>query len=44
MKERNRSSVDVVNGIVLNVFRLNGYFIKVADCLTKGSDLTSARF
>ncbi len=43
MKERNRSSVEVVNGIVLHIFKLNGYFIKAADCLTKGSDLTSAR-
>ncbi len=44
MKERNRSSVEVVNGIVLAVFKLNGYFIKAADCLTKGSELTSARW
>ncbi|MES0490232.1 MAG: MarR family transcriptional regulator [Leptospirales bacterium] len=44
MKERNRSSVEVVNGIVLDVFKLNGYFIKAADCLTKGSELTSARW
>ncbi len=42
MKEKNRSSVEVVNRIVLDVFKLNGYFIKVADCLTKGSELTSA--
>lgn len=44
MKERNRSSVEVVNGIVLNVFKLNGYFLKAADSLTKGSELTSARW
>ncbi len=44
MKERKRSSVEVVNGIVLNVFKLNGYFLKAADCLTKGSELTSARW
>ncbi len=44
MKNRNRSSVEVVNGIVLDVFKLNGYFIKAADCLTKGSELTSARW
>ncbi len=44
MNERNRSSVEVVNGIVLDVFKLNGFFIKAADCLTKGSDLTSARW
>ncbi len=44
MKERNRSSVEVVNGIVLNIFKLNGYFIKVADYLTKGSELTTARW
>ncbi|MCP4136980.1 MAG: MarR family transcriptional regulator [bacterium] len=44
MKERNRSSVEIVNGIVLNVFKLNGYFIKAADYLTKGSELTSARW
>ncbi|MCF8070649.1 MAG: MarR family winged helix-turn-helix transcriptional regulator [Desulfobacterales bacterium] len=44
MKKLNRSSVEVVNGIVLSVFKLNGYFIKAADCLTKGSELTSARW
>lgn len=44
MKEQNRSSIEIVNGIVLNVFKLNGYFIKAADCLTKGSELTSARW
>ena len=44
MKRQNRSSTEVVNGIVLNVFKLNGYFIKAADCLTKGSELTSARW
>jgi DNA-binding MarR family transcriptional regulator len=44
MKQSNRSSVEVVNGIVLDVFKLNGYFIKAADCLTKGSELTSARW
>lgn len=44
MKEHNRSSVEVVNGIVLNIFKLNGYFIKAADFLTKGSELTSARW
>lgn len=44
MKEQTRSSVDVVNGIVLDVFKLNGYFVKAADCLTKGSELTSARW
>ncbi len=44
MKKRNRSSIEVVNGIVLNVFKLNGYFIKAADYLTKGSELTSARW
>ncbi len=44
MNERNRSSVEVVNGIVLDVFKLNGYFVKAADCLTKGSELTSARW
>jgi DNA-binding MarR family transcriptional regulator len=44
MKKRNRSSVEVVNGIVLNVFKLNGFFIKAADCLTKEGELTSARW
>jgi len=44
MKDRNRSSVEVVNGIVLDVFKLNGFFIKAADYLTKGSELTSARW
>ena len=44
MKERNRSSIELVNGIVLDVFKLNGYFIKAADFLTKGSELTSARW
>lgn len=44
MHKPTRSSVEVVNGIVLDVFKLNGYFIKAADCLTKGSELTSARW
>ena len=44
MQNRNRSTVEIVNGIVLDVFKLNGYFIKAADCLTKGSELTSARW
>ena len=44
MKERDKSSIERVNGIVLNVFKLNGIFIKAADCLTKGSELTSARW
>ncbi len=44
MKKRNRSATEVVNGIVLDVFKLNGYFIKAADCLTKESVLTSARW
>ena len=44
MKERNRPSIEVVNEIVLNVFKLNGYFLKAADCLTKDSELTSARW
>jgi len=44
MKGRNRPSIEVVNKIVLNVFKLNGYFIKAADCLTKESELTSARW
>jgi len=38
VKKRNRSSVELVNGIVLDIFKLNGYFIKAADCLTRGSD------
>ena len=44
MKKQNKSSIEVVNGIVLDVFKLNGYFIKAADFLTKGSELTSARW
>lgn len=44
MKEQNRSPIEVVNAIVLNVFKLNGYFVKAADCLTEGSELTSARW
>ena len=44
MKQQNRSPIEVVNGIVLNIFKLNGYFIKAADCLTKESELTSARW
>lgn len=40
----NRSSVEIVNKIVMDVFKLNGYFIKIADELTKGSQLTSARW
>jgi len=44
MKQQNRSPLEVVNGIVLQVFKLNGYFIKAADCLTKESELTSARW
>jgi len=44
MKKRNRSSIEVVNGIALNVFKLNGYFVKAADCITKESELTSARW
>jgi len=44
MKERNKSSIEVVNGIVLDIFKLNGYFIKAADFITKGSELTSARW
>ncbi len=44
MKEQNKSSVELVNGIVLNVFKLNGYFIKAADCITRESELTSARW
>ena len=44
MKKQNRSSTEVVNRIVLTVFKLNGYFVKAADCLTKGSELTSARW
>jgi len=44
MKQHNRSPLEVVNGIVLQVFKLNGYFIKAADCLTKESELTSARW
>ena len=44
MKNEYKSSVELVNGIVLNVFKLNGYFVKAADCITKESDLTSARW
>jgi len=44
MKQSNRSPLELVNGIVLQVFKLNGYFIKAADCLTKESELTSARW
>lgn len=44
MKEQNRASIDVVNEIVLNVFKLNGYFVKAADYLTKDSELTTARW
>lgn len=44
MNEQNRSSVEIVNKIVLDVFKLNGFFIKVADYLTKDSVLTSARW
>ncbi len=44
MKEGNKSSIDLVNGIVLNVFKLNGYFIKAADSITRESELTSARW
>lgn len=44
MKQQNRSPLEVVNGIVLQVFKLNGFFIKAADCLTKESELTSARW
>ena len=44
MNERNRSSVEIVNRIVLDVFKLNGFFIKSANYLTIGSELTSARW
>ena len=44
MKDRTRSTTELVNGIVLNVFKLNGLFVKAADDLTRGSDLTSARW
>jgi len=43
MKE-SKTSLELVNKIVLKVFKLNGYFIKAADSITKESELTSARW
>ncbi len=44
MVAKNRSSGDVLNGLVLRVFRLNGRLLDAADRLTEGSGLTAARW
>ena len=44
MKTESKTSLELVNKIVLKVFKLNGYFVKAADYITKESELTSARW
>lgn len=44
MAARSRASADVLNQLVLKVFRLNGRLLDAADRLTEGSGLTAARW
>lgn len=44
MVAKSRSSEDVLNELVLRVFRLNGRLLDAADRLTEGSGLTAARW
>ena len=44
MVAKGKSSGDVLNDLVLRVFRLNGRLLDAADRLTEGSGLTAARW
>jgi DNA-binding MarR family transcriptional regulator len=44
MVAKDRSSREVLNDLVLKVFRLNGRLLDAADRLTEGSGLTAARW
>lgn len=44
MSRTSRAPEDLLNNFVLDIFRLNGFFLRAADRLTAGSGLTTARW